>query len=131
MNNTKKTNETGFTLISVMIALIILTIGIAAMSRTGFMTQQAHTAAAARTTALEIATAYMEDLRSRAPGTLDTESPVMVDPAGQLNPSGPYTRSVVVQVLAKNLKQVTVRVLAPQLKNALELVTLVFVPGVV
>lgn len=130
MNNTKKTHEAGFTLISVMIAMLMLTIGIAAMSRTGFVTQQAHTAAAARTTALEIAVGYMEDLRSRDPGILDSESPVMVDATGQQNTSGPYTRSVVVAVLAKNLKQITVRVLTPLLKNPVELVTLAFVPGI-
>lgn len=127
---TTKKREAGFTLVSVLIAMILLMVGIAALSRTGFETLRAHTAAATRTTALDIARTYMEDLRTRDPGTLQSEGAVVVDETGKVNSSGQYQRSVDVQVLAKNLKQVTVRVRARNLKTPVELVTMTFVPQI-
>ena len=125
-----KKREAGFTLISVMIAMILLVVGISALSRTGFETLRAQTAAATRTTALDIARTYLEDLRTRDPASLASETAVVVDETGRVSSTGYYQRSVDVQVLAKNLKQVTVRVRTSNLKTAVELVTMTFVPQI-
>lgn len=121
--------EAGFTIFSVLIAMMLLMVGVTALSRTGYQVLSAHTNAAARTTALSLARAHLEDLRSRDPKSLQTESPVVVDETGQPASSGAYTRSVVVDQLAINLKQVSVLVRGPRLRNPVQLVTLVFVSG--
>lgn len=121
--------EAGFTIFSVLIAMMLLMVGVTALSRTGYQVLSAHTAAAARTTALSIARSHLEDLRSRDPETLQTESPIVVDESGQLASAGPYTRTVVVDQLAINLKRVSVLVRGPRLQHPVQLVTLVFVSG--
>lgn len=121
--------QSGFTIVSVMIALVLLTLGIMAVSRTSFEVLRAHTATAARTTALEIGRSYLEELRTRDPASLVSETAVKVDETGQVSATGAYQRSVLVEVLAKNLKRVTVRVQGPHLKGPIELVTNTFVSG--
>jgi len=122
-----RNGEAGFTLISVMMAVVLLTIGILALSRTQSLVLSAHSSAATRTTALEIARAYLENLRSRDPSTLATESALKVDETGVANANGPYTRSVTVQSLSSNLKQVTVTVTTPTNKNGVSLMTMAYV----
>lgn len=121
--------QSGFTIVSVMIALVLLTLGIMAVSRTSFEVMRAHTATASRTTALEIGRSYLEELRTRDPASLVSETAVTVDETGQVSATGAYQRSVLVEVLAKNLKRVTVRVRGPHLKGPIELVTNTFVSG--
>lgn len=118
--------QAGFTLISVLIALLLLTIGILAVSRTGYQVLRAHTNATTRTTALALARSYLEELRSRDPTTLVNEGPVKLNDAGALSATGLYTRSVIIEQLAPNLRRVTVRVAAPNLKVPVELVTMAF-----
>ena len=61
-------NRRGFTLISVMIAVVILAVGVLALSRTLTGAMQANTKAGLRTIALDIARQRMEFLRSQPPG---------------------------------------------------------------
>ena len=120
-------NERGFTLISVLIAVVILAIGILALAKTTAGVVRASTEAATRTEAVSVARAYMEDVRSRTPANLVSEAAVSVDRAGQPNGSGPYSRSVVVSDVSSNLKSVRVVVTMPNAAVPVELVTLAFV----
>jgi type IV pilus assembly protein PilV len=122
-----QSREAGFTLLSVMLAVMLLSIGLLAVVRTQSLVLSAHSAAATRTSALEIARAYLENLRSRDPSTLQTESPLQVDETGVANTHGPYTRTVTVQSLASNLVQVTVTVTTPRNKNGVSLMTMAYV----
>ncbi|HUL50642.1 MAG TPA: prepilin-type N-terminal cleavage/methylation domain-containing protein [Gemmatimonadales bacterium] len=119
--------EAGFTLLSVMLAVMLLSVGVLGVVRTQSLVLSAHTAAATRTGALEIARAYLEDLRSRDPGTLQTEAPVQVDETGVVNTQGRYTRSVQVQSVSSSLVRVTVTVTTPTNKNGVSLMTMAFV----
>ncbi|NIM49405.1 MAG: hypothetical protein GTN78_01955 [Gemmatimonadales bacterium] len=123
--------EAGFTLISVMIALILLAVGIMALSRAGGEVLAARSAAATRTTAVAIGRAYMETLRSRDPATLSSESAVKVNDTGAADPNGQYTRTVEVESTGENLVRVRVLIDAPRSQEPVELVTLVYVGAVV
>ena len=120
-------NERGFTLISVLIAVVILAIGILALAKTTAGVVRASTEAATRTEAVSVARAYMEDVRSRTPANLVSEAAVSVGRDGQPNGSGPYSRSVVVSDVSSNLKSVRVVVTMPNAAVPVELVTLAFV----
>ena len=120
-------NERGFTLISVLIAVVILAIGILALAKTSAGVVRASAQASTRTEAVSVARAYMEDVRSRTPANLVSEAAVSVDRAGQPNGSGPYSRSVVVSDVSSNLKSVRVVVTMPNAAVPVELVTLAFV----
>ena len=125
--NQPQNREAGFTLISVMMAVVLLAIGILALSRTQSLVLSAHTSAATRTTALEIARSYLENLRSRDPSTLATEAAVKVDETGVTNTNGVYTRTVTVASLSSNLLQVTVTVTTPTNRNGVSLMTMAYV----
>lgn len=120
--------ERGFTLISVLIALVLLSVGMTALSRTGATVVKAHTGAAARTTALSIARGHMETLRSRDPRTLQSEMAVKVNERGTVDIQGHYTRRVVVTKLDHNLVRVKLIVDFPRSTQPVELVTLAYVP---
>ena len=120
-------NEQGFSLISSLIAVVILAIGILALGKTSAGVVRAGAEAASRTEAVAVARAYMEEVRSRPPANLVSEAAVSCDRAGRPNGSGPYTRRVVVTDVASNLKQVRVVVTMPNSSVPVELVTLAFV----
>ncbi len=119
--------EDGFTIISVLVAIVLLSIGILALSRSGTQAMAAQTLAGNRTTALAIGRAYMEAVRSRPPAQVQSESPVKVDEAGTVNPNGVFTRSVAVTDVRHNLKEVRVIVGFPRSKVPIELLTLAYV----
>ncbi len=121
-------NERGFTLISVLIALVLLSVGMMALSRTGATVVKAHAGAAARTTALAIARGHMEVLRSRDPRSLESESPVQVNETGAVDTQGAYTRTVTVTDLDHNLVRVELVVQFPRATQPVELITLAYVP---
>ena len=119
--------EDGFTILSVLVAIMMLSIGILALSRSGTQAMMAQTLAGHRTTALGIARAYMEDVRSRPPDQVQSEAPTKVDETGTVNPNGGFTRSVVVTTVRHNLKEIQVIVEFPRSRVPIELVTLAYV----
>jgi Tfp pilus assembly protein PilV len=119
--------EDGFTIISVLVAIVMLSIGILALSRSGTQAIAAQTLAGNRTTALAIGRAYMEAVRSRPPAQVQSESAVKVDETGTVNPNGVFTRSVAVTVVRHNLKEVRVVVEFPRSNVPIELLTLAYV----
>ena len=119
--------EDGFTIISVLVAIVMLSIGILALSRSGTQAMVAQTLAGNRTTALAIGRAHMEAVRSRPAAEVVSESPVKVDETGTANPNGVFTRSVVVKDVRHNLKEVRVIVEFPRSNVPIELVTLAYV----
>ncbi len=120
-------NKQGFSLISTLIAVVILAIGILALAKTSAGVVRAGAQAASRTEAVSVARGYMEEVRSRRPANLISEAAVACDREGVPNANGPYTRSVVVTDVASNLKSVRVVVTMPNSSVPVELVTLAFV----
>ena len=119
--------EDGFTIISVLVAIVMLSMGILALSHSGAQAMAAQTLAGNRSTALGIGRAYMEAVRSRPPAQVLSESAVKVDRTGTVDPNGVFTRSVVVTDVRHNLKEILVIVEFPRSKVPLELVTLAYV----
>ncbi len=126
-------NRRGFTLISVMIAVVILAIGVLALSRTLTGAMAANTKAGLRTVALDIARQRMEFLRSQRPadmGDFAEPSGVDVNEEGRPVTGGKYRRVVVVSDVRTSLVSVTVRVTYPNGSTPVELVTYVYTGAV-
>jgi len=121
-------NEQGFTLVSVMIAIVLVAVGLLALLGTQVSTYAMQTHANARTGAVEVARAYMEELKSRDPRTLvaAASDEEQVNDAGEIASDGAYTRSVAVRSGGDFLKEVKVTVDFPKATAPVELVTLVY-----
>jgi Tfp pilus assembly protein PilV len=123
---TSPRRDSGFTLVSVLVALGILAIGLLALARAQAVMVASQGNTANRTTALAIARDYTEVLRSRDPATLVSEAPVAVDSRGQPAASGAYRRTTNVTILAANLLQVQVLVTYPRSGTPVDIITLIY-----
>ena len=119
-------NEAGFSLISVLIAVVMLSVGLVALARSQAMLMTSQNRQANANTALSIARGYMEQVRGRDPWTLATEAPIAVDEYGIANPAGTYRRGMDVSLDANNLARVTVRVTFPRMTQPVEVITLIY-----
>lgn len=122
-------NESGFSLISVLVAITMFSAGVLALSRTGAEVVRAQTQASARSTAVGIARAHMELLRAQDPEDIQSESAVTVNREGQPDNSGGFTRTVNVQDVSHNLKEIRVLVSYPRGTTSVELMTYAFFSG--
>jgi type IV pilus modification protein PilV len=120
-----RTREAGFTLISVMMAVVILSIGILALGRSQAMLVRAQATSAQRDIALSIARNYVEEVRSRTTA-LASEGAVAVDETGTPSAAGAYRRSLTVADLGNNLFQTTCDVTYPRGTRPMQIVTLIF-----
>jgi len=118
--------EGGFTLVSVMVALIMVSVGLLALARAQAAMVASQGNLANRTVALTIARDYTEVIRSRDPATLVTEAAVNVDRQGVVTPSGVYARSTTITQLAPNLLQVQVFVTYPRSQTPVEIITIIY-----
>jgi len=113
----------GFALLSVMVAVVLLATGVMAIGAANTMRLKAVTKSTARTTALNLARGYLEDLRGRDPWSLATEGAVTIDEAGVPTASGRYARRLQVTELRSNLLQVEVIITGSALSSPVSLVT--------
>ena len=117
----------GFTLISVMIALTLLTIGLLALTRTQVAIASTQADEGWRTAALAAARSYMEEVRARDPWDLESEGAVVLDGTGHVSAgSGPLTRTLDVAEQGGNLLRVRVRVATTRKSAPVELVTYIY-----
>lgn len=128
MHGRRMDNENGYTLVSVMIAIILITVGMLGMFGTQVSSYSMQTHANARTSAIELGRAYMEDIKSRDPRTYSSlpTDPERVNESGQVDADGNFTRQVLVEPGGDGLKQVTVLIDFPKATAPLKLVTLVY-----
>lgn len=122
--------EAGFTLISVLIAMVLLSVGIMALARTGGEVIAARNTASIKVNAVAIARGHMERIRAQPPQDVEPESPIRVNGSGKVDGNGPYSRSVQVTMLDPTLMQVKVVVEYPRGRQPVELVTLIYVPPI-
>ena len=120
-------NQRGYSFISLLVAMVLLTVGILALMRTNGEIIQGFATTGVRTTALSVARAYLEELRTRDPSTLTDESAVTVNDAGVADVNGNFSRSIAVTSPESNLRQVIVTVNYPRANRPIELITLIFV----
>ena len=119
-------NTRGFTLVSVLIALLILTIGLMALAKAQGQLVSTQGDTANRSTALSIARDYTEVLRSRDPWTIASEPLATVDDQGQLAVNGAFTRTTTVTILQNNLLQVQVDVTYPRGQLPVNILTMIY-----
>jgi type II secretion system protein I len=119
-------NDRGFTLISVLLAVSMLTIGLLALARTQAILTSSEAGVSNRTIALAIATDRLEQLRASDPTTLANEPAAMVDANGNLSATGAYQRSVTVTLDAANLLRLRVTVNYPRMTSPVQLEALIY-----
>jgi Tfp pilus assembly protein PilV len=121
----KRNGEAGFTLISVIMAVVILSIGILALGRSQAMLIRAQATSAQRDVALGIARNYIEEVRSRT-AIPASEGSTAVDETGTATAGGKYRRSLTIADLGNNLYQATCNVIYPRGPSPVQIVTLIY-----
>ena len=86
----------GFTLISVIIAIVLLSVGVMALANSMYYIARVTRTETQRTQALELASQYIEDLRARDPWGISSEALANIDSTGAVNVNGAFTRQLTV-----------------------------------
>ena len=122
--------EGGFTIVSALIAVVLLSIAVVALSGTTVYMLSLQTEASTRSTAAGLAAGYMEVVKTRDTSTLASESAANVDELGAISASGKFIRELIVGPgPAPNSKFVTINVLYPRGRSTMgdvELVTIIY-----
>lgn len=121
----KRSSEAGFTLVSVIMAVVILSVGILALGRSQAMLVRAQATSEARNVALGIARNYIEEVRSRT-AIPASEGATVVDETGTVSGGGHYSRSLTVSDLGNGLYQATCNVTYPRGTQPVQIVTLIY-----
>ncbi|HLV24906.1 MAG TPA: hypothetical protein VKZ41_01235 [Gemmatimonadales bacterium] len=116
----------GFTLISVLIAAAILIVGVIAVARSNSAIIAAQTNSGMRSKSLEIARAYVEEVRARNPQGLTTEPALALDDEGKPSATGAYVRTLTVSEEEDNLLRVIVSVKDARGSEPVEIVTYIY-----
>ena len=100
----------GFTLISVIIAIVLLSVGVLALAGANATALRVFNTEGIRTTAMQIARSHLESLRGRDPTTLTSESATAVNELGVPTTGGRFQRQVTVAQIDSALVRVQVQV---------------------
>ncbi len=122
----RRTLRRGYTLASVIVAMVLLLVGVGALARTQMLAVVSQRGDSGRGQALALAAAYMEELRARDAGTIVSEALVQIDSLGTADANGRFSREVIVVEDAINLIRVTVRVTPPGADQPVSLLTLFY-----
>lgn len=125
-------SERGFSLITVMIAVVLVAVAVVALSGTTIYVLSMQTESTVRSTASGIAAAYMEDVKTRSVATLASEAETAVNSMGGAPVAGEtnFLRELIVEDgAAPKSKLVTIVVKYPRGRaqmGRVELVTIVY-----
>jgi type IV pilus assembly protein PilV len=100
----------GFTLISVIIAIVLLSVGVLALAGANATALRVFNTEGIRTSALQIARSHLESLRGRDPTTLANEPLTQVNELGVVTAGGRFGRQVTVTQVDSALVRVQVQV---------------------
>ena len=89
-------SDRGVGIVSVLVAIVLLSIGIVAISASSAYLVSLQTDAAERARATAIAVTYMEEVKMRLPAGLASEDTVAVSETGAPIADGPFRRSLTV-----------------------------------
>jgi len=104
-------NERGISLVSMIVALTLLSIGLSTLVRSSAYTIGVRAGSSNRASAMYIADTYLEQLKIRSNTLTVSETPTMVDRRGTIDPSGVFSRSVDIdRSIAPDLIKATVAV---------------------
>ena len=116
----------GFTVVSMLVAIILLAVGMTSLATANGSTIKMQTLAQNRTNAIAIARSFMEEVRTRDPWTLVSETGVTLNADGQAAATGAYVRTMDVVVTRQNLLQISVSVAYPRGTQPVALTTSFF-----
>lgn len=121
----------GFGIVSVLVAIVLLAIGVVALSSSSAFLVSLRTDASARATAASIATSYMENVKRRPPRELATEEPITVNETGVADEEGVFVRAldIVLEPSVPDAVRATVSVRYPAgfgRTRTVELVTIIY-----
>ena len=91
-------SETGFGMVSVLVAIVLLSAGVVVMSSSSLFITSIQTDAQARSIASSIALGYMEQVKTRERTSLAAEEPVRVNEIGEPDESGTFVRRLNVEL---------------------------------
>jgi type II secretory pathway pseudopilin PulG len=122
--------ERGFSILTVLIAIVLVSVAAVALSGTTVYVLSLQTESTVRSTATGIASAYMESVKTRRISTLNSEAEAGINELGELDASGDYVRLLTVEAgpVARS-KLVTITVKYPRGRanmGRVELVTIVY-----
>jgi Tfp pilus assembly protein PilV len=95
-NSAVVTSERGFGIVSVLVAIVLLAIGVVAISASSAYMVSLQTDASERARATAIAVTYMEEVKMREPATLASEDTVAVSGTGAATADGAFLRTLTV-----------------------------------
>ncbi|NIR45702.1 MAG: hypothetical protein GWN99_14980 [Gemmatimonadetes bacterium] len=127
-------SESGFSLMAVMIAVVLVSVAVVALSGTTIYVMSMQTESTVRSTAAGLAAAYMEEVKARPVQALESEAEVAVTSTGRVPESAleqaDYRRELIVEPgPAPRSKLVTVVVEYPRGRlrmGRVELVTILY-----
>lgn len=122
----KTKSRRGFTIISMLVAIILLAVGLMSLAGANAQTVTMQTLAQNRTSAIAIARAYLEQVRTRDPWLIASESAVNLDSDGQVATGGKFIRTLTVTQLRNNLIRIVVDVRYPRGAQPVQLTTSFF-----
>lgn len=125
MTPTRKARR-GFTLVSMIVAIILLAVGLSSLASANASTIKLQTLAQNRTNAIAIGRAYLEQVRTRDPWLVETEAAVRLGAEGTPEANGPYVRTMTVTETRQNLVKIDVKVDYPRAQTPVLLTTLLF-----
>lgn len=118
--------RSGFTIISMLVAIILLAVGMMSLATASANTITMQTLAQNRTNAIAIARGYLEQVRTRDPWTVVSESAVRLDADGTTSAMGAFQRAMVVTVTRQNLLRIDLTVTYPRGTQPVALTTSFF-----
>lgn len=121
-----KRPDAGYSLVSVVIALLLLSVGVISLSSVLTQSISMQTVMDTRTSALYVAQTHLEFLKSQDPISLASTSAVQVDASGTPDAGGVFSREVTVTDAGRNLIEIVVSVTSPRSNNPIQLVTWVY-----
>jgi len=107
-------------------AIILLTVGMMSLAGANAQTVTMQTMAQNRTSAIAIARAYMEQVRTRDPWSIESEGAVALNSEGQVAGNGAYRRTLTVTTTRQNLIKIEVSVTYPRGTQPVQLTTSFF-----
>ncbi len=125
MTPTRKARR-GFTLVSMIVAIILLAVGLSSLASANASTIKLQTLAQNRTNAIALGRAYLEQVRTRDPWLVESEAPVRLGAEGTPEADGPYVRTMTVTETRQNLVKIDVKVDYPRAQTPVLLTTLLF-----
>lgn len=125
-NNIVVKPRRGFTLVSMIVALVLLGVGVGALARSSAETVKAQNVAQNRTNAIAIGRAFVETLRTRDPWLMQSLAAENVDADGAASGSGLYSRALDMVIERQNLVRLTVTVKYPRMTTPVVLTTFLY-----